>query len=117
MQNSCRRLCWFLGPLPSLLPSSRLNSEKQRRGYGIPSLFIGIEISKVHPCFRVTAQEVLSKLLEEGQTGAAKLAQEAGNSSGAKFGLMYSWHGKNYLGAAHGEQAWQVPGSLFMRQY
>ena len=50
-------------------------------------------------------QEVLSKLLEEGQTGAAKLAEQEGSSSSSsiKFGLMYNWHDKNYLGAAHGK--------------
>ncbi|KAI8477471.1 MAG: Lanthionine synthetase C-like protein [Monoraphidium minutum] len=38
---------------------------------------------------------VVSHLLAEGQQGAAALGA-------GEWGLMYSWHGKHYLGAAHG---------------
>lgn len=55
--------------------------------------------------------EVVRSLLDEGMQGAARLQQEQGTavqqyaapgSSSGGWGLMYSWHGKRYLGAAHG---------------
>jgi hypothetical protein len=59
-------------------------------------------------------QEVVRHLLDEGMLGAAQLQQQHGaavqqyrggsSSSSASWGLMYSWHGKRYLGAAHGEE-------------
>jgi hypothetical protein len=61
-------------------------------------------------------QDVVRHLLDEGMLGAAQLQQQQGaavqqytagsssSSSSAGWGLMYSWHGKRYLGAAHGEE-------------
>jgi hypothetical protein len=59
-------------------------------------------------------QDVVRHLLDEGMLGAAQLQQQqgaavqqynggGGSSSSASWGLMYSWHGNRYLGAAHGE--------------
>jgi hypothetical protein len=68
-------------------------------------------------------QDVVRHLLDEGLLGAARLQQEQGStvqqyaaggssssssSSSSGWGLMYSWHGKRYLGAAHGEDGWEA---------
>lgn len=75
-------------------------------------------------CCAGVLQEVVRSLLDEGMQGAARLQQEQGTavqqyaapgSSSGGWGLMYSWHGKRYLGAAHGEEpacianAWGAP--------
>lgn len=45
---------------------------------------------------RGVIREVVSHLLSQGLEGARRF------DGARRFGLMYSWHGKNYLGAAHG---------------
>jgi hypothetical protein len=63
------------------------------------------------PLAHATLQAVVRHILDEGLAGAAELQQRTGSSSssssgqsGGNWALMYSWHNKRYLGAAHGEQ-------------
>lgn len=58
-------------------------------------------------------QALVGHLLEEGQAQAARAAADSGGS--AKFGLLYSWHDKLYLGAAHGERRIGGGGELHSR--
>jgi hypothetical protein len=54
-------------------------------------------------------QEVVSHLLAQGREGAAGLGQQQARH----WGLMYTWHGKQYLGAAHGGR--DAPGACLVR--
>lgn len=81
----------------SALPAGECELLYGRAGYLYSLLWLERQLGP-GAISQAAVQGVVSHLLEQGAAGAREL-EEAG---GGRWGLMYKWHDKRYLGAAHG---------------
>ena len=94
-----KRLC--PSPSGSTLPHELLYGHV---GYLYALLFVGVNISGAMAGLEDIIEQEVTILLAEGQAGAASMK---GTHRDTDVGpctptLMYTWHHKHYLGAAHG---------------